>query len=79
MKLDDNLKKKINLLQKLKNNNIADEKQITSINYIEGKKLKLNAEEDILLFQLSECIKNKQSIFKFLLEDQKGNEDERNN
>ena len=53
MKLDDDLKKKINLLQKLKNNNIADEKQITLINYIEGRKLKLNTEEDMLLFQLS--------------------------
>lgn len=79
MKLDDDLKKKINLLQKLKNNNIADEKQITSINYIEGRKLKLNAEEDMLLFQLSECIKNRQSILKFLLEEQKGNQDEWNN
>ena len=79
MKLDDDLKKKINILQKLKNNNIADEKQITSINYIEGRKLKLNAEEDMLLFQLSECIKNRQSILKFLLEEQKGNQDEWNN
>ena len=79
MKLDDNIKKKMNFLQKLKNNNIVDERQVVSINYIEGKKLKLNAEEDIFLLQLSECIKNKQSILKFLLEEQKGNEDERNN
>lgn len=79
MKLDDNIKKKMNFLQKLKNNNITDERQVVSINYIEGKKLKLNAEEDIFLLQLSECIKNKQSILKFLLEEQKGNEDERNN
>ena len=78
MKLDDNIKKKMNFLQKLKNNNITDERQVVSINYIEGKKLKLNAEEDIFLLQLSECIKNKQSILKFLLEEQKGNEDERN-
>lgn len=53
--------------------------KITSINYIEGRKLKLNAEEDMLLFQLSECIKNRQSILKFLLEEQKGNQDEWNN
>lgn len=79
MKLDDNIKKKMNFLQKLKNNNIVDERQVVSINYIDGKKLKLNAEEDIFLLQLSECIKNKQSILKFLLEEQKGNEDERNN
>ena len=79
MKLDDNIKKKMNFLQKLKNNNIIDERQVVSINYIEGKKLKLNTEEDIFLLQLSECIKNKQSILKFLLEEQKGNEDERNN
>lgn len=78
MKLDDNIKKKMNFLQKLKNNNIVDERQVVSINYIDGKKLKLNAEEDIFLLQLSECIKNKQSILKFLLEEQKGNEDERN-
>ncbi len=78
MKLDDDIKKKMNFLQKLKNNNITDERQVVSINYIEGKKLKLNAEEDIFLLQLSECIKNKQSILKFLLEEQKGNENERN-
>ena len=79
MKLDDNIKKKMIFLQKLKNNNIVDERQVVSINYIDGKKLKLNAEEDIFLLQLSECIKNKQSILKFLLEEQKGHEDERNN
>ena len=79
MKLDDDIKKKMNFLQKLKNNNIVDERQVVSINYIEGKKLKLNAEEDVFLLQLSECIKNKQSILKFLLEEQKGQEDERNN
>ena len=79
MKLDDDIKKKMNFLQKLKKNNITDERQVVSINYIDGKKLKLNAEEDIFLLQLSECIKNKQSILKFLLEEQKGNEDERNN
>ncbi|MBQ3408107.1 MAG: hypothetical protein IJH12_02740 [Clostridia bacterium] len=79
MKLDDNIKKKMNFLQKLKNNNIVDERQVVSINYIDGKKLKLNAEEDIFLLQLSECIKNKQSILRFLLEEQKGHEDERNN
>ena len=79
MKLDDNTKKKMNFLQKLKNNNIVDERQVVSINYIDGKKLKLNAEEDVFLLQLSECIKNKQSILKFLLEEQKGHEDERNN
>ena len=78
MKLDENIKKKMNFLQKLKNNNIVDEKQIVSINYIDGKKLKLNAEEDIFLLQLSECIKNKESILKFLLREQKGNKDERN-
>lgn len=78
MKLDDNIKKKMIFLQKLKNNNIVDERQVVSINYIDGKKLKLNAEEDIFLLQLSECIKNKQSILKFLLEEQKGNENERN-
>ena len=33
MKLDDNIKKKMNFLQKLKNNNIVDERLVVSINY----------------------------------------------
>lgn len=50
--LDKDLKIKVNLFQKLRNNNILNSKQIINITYEQGKKLKLTREEDKMLTEL---------------------------
>lgn len=50
--LDKDLKIKVNLFQKLRNNNIINSKQILNITYEQGKRLKLTREEDKMLTEL---------------------------
>ena len=44
--LDKDIKIKANLIQKLRNNNIYNEKQLINMTYEQGKKLKLTQGED---------------------------------
>lgn len=50
--IDKDLKLKMNLIQKLRNNKIYTDKEILNITYNQGKKLKLTENEDKLLFEM---------------------------
>lgn len=59
--LDKDLKIKVNLFQKLRNNNILNSKQIINITYEQGKKLKLTREEDKMLTELCYYLTDKKN------------------
>lgn len=50
--IDKDLKLKMNLIQKLRNNKIYTDKEILNITYNQGKQLKLTENEDKLLFEM---------------------------
>lgn len=57
--IDKDLKVKVSLLQKLRNNKIYNSKQIINISYEQGKRLKLTREEDKMLTELCYHISDK--------------------
>lgn len=50
--IDKDLKLKMNLIQKLRNNKIYTDKEILNITYNQGKQLKLTENEEKLLFEM---------------------------
>lgn len=59
--IDKDLKVKVSLFQKLRNNKIYNSKQIINITYEQGKKLKLTREEDKMLTELCYYISDKRN------------------
>jgi hypothetical protein len=57
--IDKDLKVKVSLFQKLRNNKIYNSKQIINISYEQGKRLKLTREEDKMLTELCYYISDK--------------------
>lgn len=60
--LEKDLKIKIQLIQKLKENNILNEKQVLNISYEQGKKLKLTQAEDQMLSEICKYIADNRKI-----------------
>lgn len=59
--LDKDLKIKLSLFQKLRDNNLYSARQIKSITYEQGKKLNLTKEEDEILTKLCMHLADKKS------------------
>lgn len=57
--LDKDIKIKANLIQKLRSNNIYNEKQLINMTYEQGKKLKLTQGEDEMLTKLCKHLAEK--------------------
>ena len=69
MALDKTLKQKMNLLQKLKENGLKEDKQIINLSFEEIRKLELTDIEQEYLVYLRQCIQNKNGIIAFFTND----------